>query len=148
MQPKIQSSPWLCEVVAVNSVRRPILLPSTVLTSTQGIVTQFTVQAYPINIVWGGFRLYDAGKAEELYAALHDFVPQDANSGEEAIIFTDIIAAGGLKTFVVFYYYGNPQPPTTGPLARFLAIPSILDTTKSQSYADLVRTAHRGDLRS
>jgi hypothetical protein len=119
-----------------------------VLTSTQGIVTQFTVQAYPINKVWGGFRLYDAGKAEELYGALHNFVPQNANSEEEAIIFTDIIAAGGLKTFVVFYFHGNPQPPTTGPLARFLAIPSILDTTKSQSYADLVRASHRGDLRS
>ena len=109
------------------------------LTSSQGIVTQFAVRAYPIKKVWGGFRVYDADQAEQLYAALHDFVPQDASNEEEAIIFTDNIAAGGLKTFVIFYFHGKPQPPSAGPLARFLSIPSILDTTKSQSYADLVR---------
>lgn len=88
--------------------------------------------------VWGGFRLYDSDKADELYAALHKFVPENNDEEESAIIFTDIVATGGLQTFLIFYFHQNPEPPTTGPLARFLEIDSIVSTTKARDYGDLV----------
>jgi len=105
-----------------------------------GIVTQFTIKTHPIGKVWGGTRLYAENKADELYAALHEFVPANADDPKEAIIFTDVIAAGGLRIYLVFFFYDGPKPPTTGAFARFLEIDSTVSTTKTQSYAELLKT--------
>jgi hypothetical protein len=83
-------------------------------------------------------RMYGGEKADEIYAALHNFVPGNADDEKAAIILTDITAIGGAKLFLIFYFYDGPEPPTTGPLAQFLNIGSILDTTSTQSYAKLV----------
>lgn len=83
-------------------------------------------------------RIYDADKADEIYSALHDFVPGNNEDTKAAIILTDIIAAGGLKLFLIFYYYEEPEPPTTGPFAKFLEIDSTISLTSTRSYADLV----------
>lgn len=82
--------------------------------------------------------MYDGGKADEIYAALHNFVPGNAEEEKAAIILTDITAIGGAKLFLIFYFYDAPKPPTTGPLAQFLNIGSIIDTTSTKSYANLV----------
>jgi hypothetical protein len=108
------------------------------LTDVEGIVTQFTVKVHPIGQVWGGSRIYSEKQAEALYEALHDFVPANAEDPKEAIIFTDLIILGGEKLYLNFYFYDGPEPPTTGPLAKFLEIPSTIDSCKTQSYADLV----------
>ncbi|KAJ4301983.1 hypothetical protein N0V88_002114 [Collariella sp. IMI 366227] len=105
-----------------------------------GIVTQFKIKAYPIGQVWGGMRMYSGGKADEIYAALHNFVPGNAADEKAAIILTDITAIGGVKMFLMFYFYAAPEPPKTGPLAQFLNIDSIIDITKTQSYAELTFT--------
>ena len=104
----------------------------------QGIATRYDIKAYPIGKVWGGFRLYDGGKADDIYSALHNFVPGNADDDKAAIILTDVIALGSARLFLIFYYYEGEEPPTTGPLAQFLNIGSILDTTKTQSYSELV----------
>ena len=83
-------------------------------------------------------RMYGGGKADEIYAALHNFVPGNAADEKAAIILTDITAIGGAKLFLIFYFYDGPKPPTTGPLAQFLNIDSIIDTTSTKSYANLV----------
>lgn len=101
-------------------------------------MTQFIVQAYPLGQVWGGSRIYDASKSEEIYAALHDFVPGNVDDQKAAVILTELIAVGGLRLFLIFYYYAEPEPPATGPFAAFLDIESTLDSTSTQSYADLV----------
>jgi hypothetical protein len=88
--------------------------------------------------VWGGIRFYDVGKTDEIYAALHNYVPGNADEEKSAIILSDITAAEGTKMFLIFYFYEGPQPPTTGPLAQFLNISSTLDITNTQSYAQLV----------
>ena len=104
----------------------------------QGIVTEFKVKAYPIGQVWGGMRIYAGGKADEIYAALHNFVPGNANEEKAAIILTDVTAVGGTRIFLIFYFYDGPNPPTTGPLAQFLNIGSMIDITDTQSYSKLV----------
>lgn len=103
-----------------------------------GIVTRFTVQAYPMGQVWGGIRIYDGSKADEIYAALHKFVPGNAEDPKAAIILTDVTAIGGLKTFLIFYFYQGPAPPAEGAFAEFLGIGSTISLTKTRSYADLV----------
>ncbi len=88
-------------------------------------------------------RIYDGGKADEIYAALHNFVPGNAQDEKAAIILSDVTAIGGAKIFLMFYFYAEPKPPTTGPLAQFLNIGSIIDTTSTQSYAKLVSSRPR-----
>ncbi|SPO03123.1 related to 6-hydroxy-d-nicotine oxidase [Cephalotrichum gorgonifer] len=105
-----------------------------------GIVTQFKIKAYPVAKVWGGTRIYDGGKASEIYSALHNFVPGNADDEKAAIILTDITAVGGTKLFLIFYFYDGPEPPTTGPFAQFLNIGSTLDTTSTQSYSALLKS--------
>jgi hypothetical protein len=103
-----------------------------------GIVTQFTIKTYPMGDVWGGMRIYSGDQADDIYAALHNFVAENENDQKAAVILTDITAVAGLKLFLIFYYYGEPEPPTTGAFAQFLDIDSTLDTTKTQTYAELV----------
>lgn len=80
--------------------------------------------------------MYDASKAEEIYAALHNLVPGEDDKA--AVILTDTIAIGSAQIFLLFYYYEAEEPPTTGPFAQFLNIDSIVDTTSKTSYSDLV----------
>lgn len=129
----------LSEVAAVNSVSvrlRPI--SSYFLNQAIGIATQYTIEAHPIGQVWGGIRIYDAANADQIYAALHAFTPSNVNDPKEAIILTNVDATASLTTILIFYFYDGPEPPTEGAFADFLAIPHILDTTKTQSYAELV----------
>lgn len=84
-------------------------------------------------------RIYDSSKANEIYSALHNFVPGNAEDPKAAIILTDITAVGGLKLFLIFYFYDGPEPPTEGPFAQFLDIESTIALTSTRSYADLVR---------
>lgn len=107
--------------------------------SHSGIVTQFTIKAHKIGDVWGGLRIYDASKANEIFSALHEFVPGSEQDPKAAIIITNIFAVGGVEAFLVFYFYDGDQPPTTGPFADFLAIESLIDQTSTQTYAELVR---------
>ena len=86
--------------------------------------------------------MYGAGKADELYAALHEFVVDNANDPKQAIIFTDLIAIGELKLFLIFYFYDGPEPPTSGAFAKFQDNDSTIDTTKTQAYSKLVRVTH------
>lgn len=104
----------------------------------QGIATQFKIKAYPIGKVWGGMRIYDGGKSDEIYSALHNFVPGNADDEKAAIILTDITAIGSAKIFLIFYFYDGPEPPTTGAFAQFLNIDATLDITSTQSYSELV----------
>ncbi|EMR62515.1 putative fad dependent protein [Eutypa lata UCREL1] len=99
----------------------------------QGIITEFVVEAHPIGKVWGGFRFYTSLEEEAIYAALHDFVPGGAEDPKAAIILTSLIALGSTESFAIFYFYDGPEPPTSGPFAKFLDIPALLDVTYAQS---------------
>ncbi|KAI1080359.1 FAD-binding domain-containing protein [Whalleya microplaca] len=103
-----------------------------------GIVTQFKIQAHPIAKVWGGYRLYDTVHEDDLYAALHHFVQAGAADPKAAIIHTNLIAVGGIKTHVVYYFYDGPELPEDVPFADYLKIPSLASFTSTQSYASLL----------
>lgn len=105
-----------------------------------GVVTQFTIQAHPIKQVWGGVRIYDAKHADKIFAALHKYTSSEGMDPKSAIILTDVKAVGGIQTFLIFYFYDGPTAPSEGPFSDFLAIPSLIDITKTQSYADLLKS--------
>lgn len=101
-------------------------------------MTQFTVRAYPIGKVWGGIRTYDESKTDELYKAMHEFIPYSNEDPKAAIIVTSLILTGSSRINLLFYFYQGEKPPTTGAFADLLKIKSTLSTTKTQSYPDLV----------
>ncbi|KAF1828922.1 FAD binding domain-containing protein [Decorospora gaudefroyi] len=104
-----------------------------------GIVTQFKAKVHHMGDVWGGSCTYDETKDEELYAALHDFIPNGPQDPKAAIIFSDLVLAADINTKLIFYFYDAPSPPTTGPFADFLEIPGLSCTTKTQTYSELLK---------
>ncbi|KAF7557969.1 hypothetical protein G7Z17_g240 [Cylindrodendrum hubeiense] len=106
----------------------------------EGIVTQFTIKAYPIAKVWGGLRIYDESKTNEIFKALHEFVPSNNQEQKAAIIVSNLVAVGGTRAFIIFYFYDGETPPTSGPFADFLQIGSLIDATKTQTYPELLES--------
>ena len=111
-----------------------------VLTRATGIVTQFRVKTYPIGKVWGGARLYSKSRRDELYALLHKIAPHEDHDPKAAIIYSDAIYGSGKRVgyIYVFLFYDAPEPPSTGPFADLLKIPSMTSDTKTQTYTALV----------
>ncbi|KAF5011507.1 hypothetical protein FDECE_2379 [Fusarium decemcellulare] len=103
-----------------------------------GIVTQFTVLAHKIGKVWGGMRVYTSGKKEQIYKALHDFVPYSNEDPKAAIIISNAFAVKSTEAFIVFFFYDGEKPPTSGPFADLMKVDSLIDYTSTQSYADLL----------
>ena len=83
-------------------------------------------------------RIYDESKTDDIYKALHEFIPYNNLDPKAAIIVTSIVAVGSSKAFIVFYFYDAEEPPTSGPFADFLKIKSLIAITKKQTYAELV----------
>ncbi|KAF4122723.1 FAD/FMN-containing dehydrogenase [Geosmithia morbida] len=129
------------DIVNVNADSDPELAVAMRGSGNQfGIVTQFTAKTYPMGQVWGGTRTYSDSKADELFAALHNFVPENQDDTKAAIIMTTLITLGGTRSFLMFYFYQAPEPPVDGPFAAFLDIVPLTDGTGTRSYADLTFT--------
>ena len=110
-----------------------------------GIITAFTLQVYKQGDVWGGTLTYLADEAtnDKVLAAINRFA-LDYPDEKAAIIPTSEWTAGGLlPLWVVFLYYNGPTPPP-GIFDDFLNIPPALNTCKTRSYADLLKT--NGDI--
>lgn len=103
-----------------------------------GIVTKYTMKPHHIGDVYGGMCFYDSSQDGKLYAALHNFAANGAQDPKAAIILSQLVALGGLKTSILFTFYDGPTPPATGPFADLLKIPGLGCAPKTRSYADLV----------
>ncbi|KAF2183270.1 FAD-binding domain-containing protein [Zopfia rhizophila CBS 207.26] len=126
-------------IVNVNAASQPDLAVAMRGSGSQfGIVTQFTIKAHPIGKVWGGSRVYTGDKQDEIFAALHRFIPYGHQDPKAAIIISDVIAVGKTSIILVFYFYDGPESPSTGPFADFLKIIPTTTLTYTQSYADLL----------
>lgn len=128
-------------IVNIDAATHPDLAQAMRGSGSQfGIVTEFTIKPHYIGDVYGGFCLYDSNKDDSLYANLHDFIAYGAQDPKAAIIFSQIVVLGGLKTNIIYVFYDGPTPPTTGPFADLLKIPGIACFPKKRSYADLLKT--------
>ncbi|PVH97244.1 FAD-binding domain-containing protein [Periconia macrospinosa] len=126
-------------IVNVDAASQPDLAVAMRGSGNQfGIVTQFTIKTYPIGKVWGGSRVYAGDKQDEIFAALHRFIPYGHQEPKAAIIISDVIAVGKTSIILVFYFYDGPEPPSTGPFADFLKIIPTTTLTYTRSYADLL----------
>ncbi|KAH9905709.1 FAD-binding domain-containing protein [Xylariomycetidae sp. FL2044] len=126
-------------VVNVDVASRPDLAVAMKGSGSQfGIVTKFQVQTHPIGQVWGGSRTYDASKGEELMSALHNFVAPESADPKAAVIHTTLLLQGGTTLYNLFYFYDGPEVPADSPLAEYLDILPLVDSTSTQTYASLL----------
>ena len=126
-------------IVNVNAAEKPDLAQAMRGSGSQfGIVTKYTVKTHPIGDVWGGFCVYDATQDDKLYAALHRFVANGAEDPKAAVIFSSLIAVGGVTTNLIYYFYDGPTRPTSGPFADFFTIPGLVCLPRTQKYSELV----------
>ncbi len=101
-------------------------------------MTQFKVKTYPTGKVWGGGRMYSKSKRDEVLALVHKIAPHEDHDPKAAIIYSDTIFLNGMGYIYVFLFYDSPEPPSAGPFADLLKIPSVTSDTRSQTYTSLV----------
>ncbi|KAF1813617.1 FAD-binding domain-containing protein [Eremomyces bilateralis CBS 781.70] len=105
-------------------------------TNQFGIVTKFTLKAYPIGQVWGGSRIYLPDVQREVLKATHDFISNPSDP-KAAIIVNHNMVMGGVTIVQVFFFYDGTTPPSAA-FNGLLEIPSVQDQTAVRSYAELL----------
>ena len=98
-----------------------------------GIVTKFTLRAYPMGPVWGGMRTYDPKDRSRVFNALADFIENNHKDPNAAIIFTSGLGSAS----VAFVYFGATPPK--GAFGKFEDIKATLDTCQTTTYESIVR---------
>ncbi|KAH9218626.1 hypothetical protein DL95DRAFT_423351 [Leptodontidium sp. 2 PMI_412] len=102
-----------------------------------GIVTKFTVNTYPIGLVWGGVRTYARGVAPQILAATQDFTENFPDPGAGIIVTFQTLVNSLDQFFAIFFFYNGPILPP-GVFDKFNSIPTTSDTVKTQPYSSLL----------
>jgi hypothetical protein len=105
--------------------------------NSYGIVTSFLLQAHPQGQVWGGTYSFSIDKTDELLEAVRDFTEYYPDEKAGIILTTETTLAGGLDLWIMFLCYDGPTPPA-GVFDNFTAVGPLSETTKTQSYHELV----------
>ncbi|KAG9084980.1 hypothetical protein FS749_004777 [Ceratobasidium sp. UAMH 11750] len=85
-----------------------------------GIVTKFTLLAFPQGKVWGGLQTFTANQIPEISAATVDFVKEPGIS--------------------LLMFYDGPTPPA-GIFERFMTIPHFTSDVSARSLSSLVKAS-------
>ncbi|QRV84352.1 FAD-binding domain protein [Ceratobasidium sp. AG-Ba] len=103
-----------------------------------GIVTKFTLLAFPQGKVWGGLRTFTANQIDKINNATVDFV-QKVNDSKAAIIIAYNFLLGQLGVSLLMFYDG-PTPPA-GVFERFTSIPYLSTDISTRTLSSLVRAS-------
>ncbi|TLD10157.1 hypothetical protein PgNI_05719 [Pyricularia grisea] len=109
-------------------------------TNNFGLVTAYIMEAIPIGQVWGGLMAFTGGddKADKMMAAIAKFTNEFPNHPKAGIIPTvQLVLSGLFELWVVFFFYDGPTVPA-GVFDDFLALSPLLNTCKTQNFADLL----------
>ncbi|KAK0229792.1 FAD dependent oxidoreductase [Armillaria nabsnona] len=100
-----------------------------------GIVTRFTLKAYPQGAVWGGVASYNASHMSVFNAAAVKFC-SEVTDPKAAMVMTYAYASGQVSLATQMFYDG-PTPPD-GIFDDFLAIPALAQDFTTRSFFDLI----------
>ncbi|EJT99163.1 FAD-binding domain-containing protein [Dacryopinax primogenitus] len=102
-----------------------------------GIVTQFTMKAYPQTDVWGGSITYPVTELNAVANAIIQFNSQ--NTDPKASILPTFGVTLDLPIAIVILFYDAPTPPT-GTFDAFFNVPWVYYDLSTQPYGDMVRS--------
>ncbi|CAE7181737.1 unnamed protein product [Rhizoctonia solani] len=100
-----------------------------------GIVTKFTLLAFPQGQVWGGLQTFTASRLDQISAATADF-SANVTDPKAAIITTYNFLLGQLGVSLLMFYDG-PTPPA-GIFERFTSIPHFTSDVSTRSFSSLL----------
>ncbi|PBK61219.1 FAD-binding domain-containing protein [Armillaria solidipes] len=100
-----------------------------------GIITRFTLKAYPQGAVWGGVASYNASYISAFNAASVKFC-SEVTDPKAAMLMIYAYASGQVSLSTQMFYDG-PTPPD-GIFDDFLAIPSSAEDFTTRSFFDLI----------
>ncbi|KAF9031935.1 hypothetical protein BJ165DRAFT_1535284 [Panaeolus papilionaceus] len=103
-----------------------------------GIVTKFTLKAFPQTDVWGGTIYYGTPVLGDLAAAIAKF--HATVRDPKASMIATIGSALSVPASFIMFFYDAPEPPK-GIFDAFLDIPAVLQDVKTRSLASLVRSS-------
>ncbi|CAE6344847.1 unnamed protein product [Rhizoctonia solani] len=99
-----------------------------------GIVTKFTLLAFPQGKVWGGLKTFTQSRLDQVNAATADFAA-NVTDPKAAIITTYNFLLGQPGVSLLMFYDG-PTPPA-GIFERFTSIPHFTSDVSTRSFPDL-----------
>ncbi|KAK0229785.1 hypothetical protein EDD85DRAFT_911737 [Armillaria nabsnona] len=102
-----------------------------------GIVTRFTLKAYPQGSVWGGGASYNASYISAFNAATVKFC-SEVTDPKAAMAMTYVYASGQVLLSALMFYNGSTPPD--GIFDDFLAIPALVQDVTTRSFFDLINS--------
>ncbi|KAJ8590732.1 hypothetical protein M405DRAFT_880883 [Rhizopogon salebrosus TDB-379] len=103
----------------------------------QGIVTRFTLKAFPQQLVWGGIIMYASNESVRVNQATANFTAN--NTDPRAQIIASYIWAVGTTEVAELFFYDGPSPPK-GIFDEFLAIPNLTEDVSTRTFLSLVQS--------
>ncbi|KAF2801283.1 FAD binding domain-containing protein [Mytilinidion resinicola] len=102
--------------------------------SNVGVVTRFDLETFPQGSIWGGSRVYNATTyGSDLIKAFVDF---GNNPDEHAATWLSFVKFQGATVMSILLMHATPAP-NPPVFNAYKAIPSLTDTTKIRTLADL-----------
>ncbi|CAE6384251.1 unnamed protein product [Rhizoctonia solani] len=103
-----------------------------------GIVTKFTLLAFPQGQVWGGLSTFTFDQLDKVIGATSEFA-QQVKDPKAAIIptFNFLLEQPGVSLLM---FYDGPTPPA-GIFERFQSIPHFTSDVKARSFTSLVQAS-------
>lgn len=104
-----------------------------------GVVTSYTVQAYPQGTVWGGNLVFLATPDTDakILKAVRDFTEYSADDKAAVIVTAERSNLNLVDSWILFLFYDGPSPPPDT-FANFTSIGPLANTCRTQTYAELI----------
>ncbi|KAF8601270.1 FAD-binding domain-containing protein [Ceratobasidium sp. AG-I] len=103
-----------------------------------GVVTKFTLRAFPQQKVWGGLKTFTASQIERVSSATLDFVKN--NTDPKANIITAYNFLLGQPGITLLMFYDGPIPPNST-FAKINSIPTFTSDVSTRSFLSLVQAS-------
>ncbi|KAI0337499.1 FAD-binding domain-containing protein [Trametopsis cervina] len=110
-----------------------------------GVVTKFTLKAYPQGKIWGGLLVNDIKYADQMIEAAAKFAAEVTDSKSE--LFLSFSWANGTMNVVSKVFYNAPTPPP-GMFDSLLAVPTVerdIQTRDFITFIQNISTDARGE---
>lgn len=106
--------------------------------SNFGIVTTFTLRAYPIGQIWGGNLIWIGDdQSAGLLSAVRNFT-ENYDDPKAGIIVTSEMTIGVSTTLWVLFLFYDGETPPAGVFDEFLALDPSINSCTTRSYSDLL----------
>jgi FAD/FMN-containing dehydrogenase len=104
-----------------------------------GVVTNYKVQAHRQGDIWGGNLVYlrTPNKDKQLLQAVRDWTEYNEDDKAAVIVTAERANINVVDSWIIFLFYDGPTPPPDL-FRNFTDVNPLLDTTRTQTYADLM----------